>query len=175
MRKLPGLLAAALCGALALSACDDGAPPIPATPSSQPRPAGTSAPAVGPASTASPQVQARIDAARAAYRAGNYQQALVEAQEGIKLDSRNADVQYLAGNAYNQLGGVTADAGTRANLFQNAVNAYQRALELDPRKDEALTNLATVYYQNGQLDDAQKRIEQALAINPTDATSGLRK
>ena len=101
----------------------------------------------------------------------NEQQALSEAQEGIKLDNRNADVHYLAGNAFNQLGGITPDAGTRASLFQNAVTSYQRAIELDPRKDEALTNLATVYYQNGQLDDAQKRIEQALAINPTDATS----
>lgn len=168
MRKPAGILITALCGALMLSACDDGAPPL--TPTGQARPAATAAVA-GPASTASPQVQARIEAARSAYRAGNFQQALSEAQEGIKLDNRNADVHYLAGNAFNQLGGITADAGTRASLFQNAVTAYQRAIELDPRKDEALTNLATVYYQNGQLDDAQKRIEQALAINPTDATS----
>ncbi len=168
MRNSAGILVTALCGALLLGACDDGAPPI--TPTGPARPSATTA-AVGPASTASPQVQARIEAARSAYRAGNYQQALSEAQEGIKLDNRNADVHYLAGNAFNQLGGITADAGTRANLFQNAVTAYQRAIELDPRKDEALTNLATVHYQIGQLDDAQKRIEQALAINPTDATS----
>jgi tetratricopeptide (TPR) repeat protein len=165
MRRSAGILVTALCGALLLSACDDGAPPL--TPTGQARPAATTA----AASTASPQVQARIEAARAAYRAGNFQQALSEAQEGIKLDNRNADAHYLAGNAFNQLGGITADAGTRASLFQNAVTSYQRAIELDPRKDEALTNLATVYYQNGQLDDAQKRIEQALAINPTDATS----
>lgn len=158
-------LAGALCAAIGLAACG-GAEPAPA-------PTRAPTPQLGPtqSSTVSPQTQARIDAARAAYRTGNYQQALTEALEGAKLEPGNAEIRYLTGNAYNQLGSQTADGAARAGLLQNAIKAYLSAVELDPRKDEALTNLATVYYQLGQLDEAQKRIEQALAINPADATS----
>lgn len=173
MRRMPVARVLTLLGlALALGACDATPTAGPLPPLVQAPTVGAPAgPSVGGATTPSAQVQARIDAANAAYRLGNFQQALSEAQEGIKLDPRNAEIQYLAANAYNQLGGMSSDTASRNNLFQSAIAAYLKTIELNPRKDEAMTNLATVYYQLGQLDEAQKRAEQALTISPNDVTT----
>jgi tetratricopeptide (TPR) repeat protein len=121
--------------------------------------------------TANPDAQPHLDAARAALKAGKFDVAITEAQAAITADAKSAQGYYLLGNAYNQLASTQSDAKERQANLAKAVDAYLKAINLDPQNDAAFTNLATVYYQTGQFDEAQTRVEQALKIKPDDATS----
>jgi Flp pilus assembly protein TadD len=132
-----------------------------------PTPAATSQPAAATTQAG----QTHIDAAKAALKAGKYDDALKEAQLAITIDGQNSEAHYLLGNAYNQLAGIETDGPKRQDDLTKAVDEYMKAINLDPKNDAAFTNLATVYYQNGQFDEAEKQVNLALKLNPTDPTS----
>jgi tetratricopeptide (TPR) repeat protein len=136
-----------------------------------PTPISTQPAATAARATDSPAAQASLDAARKAIEAGNFDEAIKQAQEAIAASPDNSVAHYVLGNAYNQMAPTQADIQQRQATLAKAVDAYLKAIALDPQNDAALTNLATVYYQNGQFDEAQKRVEQALAIKPNDSTS----
>jgi tetratricopeptide (TPR) repeat protein len=161
-------LIAALVVVVTLASCAQPAS-LPST-SATPASAATAAPAAQAAQAAN-GTQAHIDAARAALKAGKFDQALTEAQAAVKADAQSSEAQYLLGNAYNQLAGNEVDPQKRQDDLSKAVDAYQAAIKLDSKNDAAFTNLATVYYQNGQFDDAQTNVEQALKLRPDDPTS----
>ncbi|HEY3288658.1 MAG TPA: tetratricopeptide repeat protein, partial [Anaerolineae bacterium] len=115
--------------------------------------------------------QVHLDAARTALKAGKFDNACSEAAAAVQADAKSSVAQYLLGNAYNQLAGVETDLQKRQDDLTKAVDAYLAAIKLDGNNDAAYTNLATVYYQNGQFDEAQKQVEQALKIKPDDSTS----
>jgi tetratricopeptide (TPR) repeat protein len=56
--------------------------------------------------------------------------------------------------------------GTRAE----AINAYDRALEVDPQSLDALLNCGTLYYEDGNLEKASEYFQRAIAL---DADSAL--
>ena len=62
---------------------------------------------------------------------------------------------YLAGNAYEGLG-----------QFEQAVVAYEQALEIDPRFTAAVTRLARLALQADDTDGARARFQTALEDNP---------
>lgn len=78
--------------------------------------------------------------------------------QGIS-DDANPD----AAEAYTQLGVAYLE---RDNL-PRALNALDRALELDPRHPEALQALALVYQQQGESDLANRYFQQALNAAPS--------
>jgi tetratricopeptide (TPR) repeat protein len=138
-----------------------------ATACAVPTPAAT----VRPTVAVSADMQVHLDAAKAALKANKFDEALKEAQAAVAADAQSSEAQYLLGNAYNQLAGIEADATKRQDYLAKAVDAYLSAIKFDPRNDAAFTNLATVYYQNGQFDEAQTQVELALKLQPNDATS----
>lgn len=50
--------------------------------------------------------------------------------------------------------------------LEEAMDAYRRALELDPSLAAAHTNLGRACYQRGRLDEARHHFERALALDP---------
>ena len=48
-----------------------------------------------------------------------------------------------------------------------AQSCYERALTLDPRRVEALNNMADVHFRRGDLDAALQELQEALAIDST--------
>jgi Flp pilus assembly protein TadD len=66
------------------------------------------------------------------------------------------------------------EAGNRhaqAGEFQEAIAAYQSALELRPDYVSAMSNLGVAYYNNGQLEEAVAVYQKALEIAPEDAAA----
>jgi tetratricopeptide (TPR) repeat protein len=65
---------------------------------------------------------------------------------------------------------------THANRFQHeqAVQSYKRAIELDPKLDEARHQLALVYLHIGLFDKAWAEIGKALEINPANTLARYR-
>ena len=149
----------AICLGIGLTACSTPAPAPTATPQATPTHAVDSA------------AQTHITAAKAAIKAGKLDEAIGEAKAAADADPQSSDAAWVLGNAYNQMADTQTAAELRQNYLSKAVDAYLQAIKLNPNNDAAFTNLATVYYKTGQFDEAQKRVEEALKLNPTDATS----
>lgn len=170
--RLPAI---AVCAAAFLASCAQPSPPPPVPSTARPI-QGTVVAAPAPAATqppaATPNAEARrrLDAVRTAMRAENYAAALAEAEAATTADPTNSEVFYILGNVNNQWASALADVEQRQQALGRAVDAYARAITLNPNNDAALVNLGTVYYQNGQFDDAQRQVEAGLKINPSDPT-----
>jgi tetratricopeptide (TPR) repeat protein len=87
-----------------------------------------------------------------AQQSGSIPEAISEYQRAIALDPDNAD-------ARNALG-ILLHLSYRRHA--EAIAHYQKALEVRPNFSEARTNLANVYLDQGQYDQAIKLYEQVL-------------
>jgi tetratricopeptide (TPR) repeat protein/peroxiredoxin len=67
--------------------------------------------------------------------------------------------------AWNNLGIVVARQGHTEEAIQN----FQRALQIDPDFVIALVNLGNAYHQQKRWDDAKRVLERALELSPDDA------
>lgn len=68
----------------------------------------------------------------------------------------------LKARAFNNFGVALADA----KRLDEAINAYQKAIELDDKYHDALSNLAVAYSLKGNYDQAIEALQKALVINP---------
>lgn len=152
-----GAVCALIVAAAAAGCAGAGLPPPIPTPAPQP--------------TVSQETQSRVESIKVSLKAGKLDQAQADAEALVKAEPNNSTAYYLLGNAHNQMAGTAADEQSRRDHLAKAVDAYLTAIRLDPNNDAAHTNLATVYYQNAQFDEAQKYVEAALKLKPDDATS----
>ncbi|WP_146237347.1 tetratricopeptide repeat protein [Deinococcus yavapaiensis] len=67
-----------------------------------------------------------------------------------------------AAEAQNVLGVIHAVLGDEAS----ARASFDRALEIDPRHDRALTNIGNLFLERGELSEAEAYYRRALALNP---------
>jgi cytochrome c-type biogenesis protein CcmH/NrfG len=84
-----------------------------------------------------------------------------------------AEVMKNQGNtaAWIQLGHVYFDT----DQYQKASVAYEKALKIDPRNADVLTDLGIMYRRSGQPQKAIKSFDRALAINPKHETAMFNK
>jgi superkiller protein 3 len=76
----------------------------------------------------------------------------------VAVESGTAEEHFQKGNEYAQQG-----------QFQEAIDEYLAALEIEPEHVSALTNLGVAYYNTGRLQEAITQYEKAIAIAPEDA------
>ena len=102
-----------------------------------------------------------LDSAEGLYDAGatylrlnQLERAETSLTEAIKMDSGLAD-------AYNALGVVM----TKRRRYDEALDLYNRALELNPRDAGFRINLALTYHLQGRGDDAEQVYREAVSIN----------
>ena len=69
--------------------------------------------------------------------------------------------------AWIQLGNVYFDAGR----YNEAVNAYERAVELDPNKPDVWTDLGVMYRRTKRPERAVDAFGKAMALNPEHKTA----
>jgi len=53
---------------------------------------------------------------------------------------------------------------------QDAINRYRQALKLDPMSAPIAGNLALIYHDLGELDQAQEILDEAISLNPEDSS-----
>jgi len=90
---------------------------------------------------------------------GDYERAVEECSESIRLDSANAYARYNLGYAYQRQG-----------RLDEAVEEYAAALRLRPGWARALNNMGLVFYYKSQFGPAIDYYEQAIAADGTEAT-----
>ena len=73
-------------------------------------------------------------------------------------NSESAKDHYILGNYYLNLG-----------KLEEAIIAYQQAIQIDPNHANAYFNLGLAYGRQGQLEQAIAAYQQAIQIDPNDA------
>jgi tetratricopeptide (TPR) repeat protein len=87
----------------------------------------------------------------------NYQKALVELNNALQIDPKDAQARYLAGQAAEGLG-----------LGRDAVSHYEATLEFDPANSAARAHLSRLYVLAGVADKALSVAETGLRLSPND-------
>jgi cytochrome c-type biogenesis protein CcmH/NrfG len=72
-------------------------------------------------------------------------------------------------NLFELIGGSDQQQGGQTTDPQEQIERVEKELEENPKDPEAIKNLAALYYQNGQLDDAAHVLERGREVAPNDA------
>ena len=93
-----------------------------------------------------------------AFLAGRYDEGIEELLQAIELGVTQYDLEELytiLGNGYNEL-----------ELYNEAIDAHEKAIELNPDLYEAWVNLGITYRHIGDLEQAEEHYKIALSIEP---------
>jgi len=95
-----------------------------------------------------------LNLARVYAESGNLKQA-AKVIEAVSPDNRTPKMEFTLGAIYQQL-----------KNSHGAVEAFQRAFDMDPNNPRALNALAQALLNNNQLDEALKKYKQLAAADP---------
>jgi tetratricopeptide (TPR) repeat protein len=102
------------------------------------------------------RVVSHANRATAYHDKGDYDQAIADYDEAIRLDPSDAEVFNSRGVAHHHKGD-----------YDQAIADYSEAIRLDPKNAMALRNRGLVYHDDkGDLDRAIRDFDQAIRINP---------
>jgi len=93
-------------------------------------------------------------------RLGRFAEAEATLRQVLERDADNA-------TALNNLGYYLAERGER---LEEALQLIRRAVNIEPNNGAFLDSLGWVYFQMGNLDEAERYLEQAVLYQPRDAT-----
>jgi len=79
-------------------------------------------------------------------------------------DSRDQEIIKLVEYSYYNMGNAYGDK----KEYDKAIKAYQKAIEINPKKDEAYYNMGIAYGAKKEYDQAITFYQKAIALNPKD-------
>jgi tetratricopeptide (TPR) repeat protein len=98
------------------------------------------------------------------FEKGDYNRAIADYSQAIKLDSKYAYAYYSRGYAYFEKGDRN-----------HAIEDYNQAIKLDPKDAGAYLGRGDVYFEKGGYDRAIADYTEALKINPWDREAYKRR
>jgi len=98
-------------------------------------------------------------------RLSRWPEAIEQQRMTLAMTPHDAEARRLLVDAYNSLG---VDLAQRQS-FGEAIMQFRNALNYDEQNPSARYNLATAFFDAGQMKDAFAEAERALALNPTNA------
>jgi tetratricopeptide (TPR) repeat protein len=90
-----------------------------------------------------------------------------DVSQSEQILKRALDLAPLDGSTWNQYAMLEADLGRTGP----AIDKFQKALALNPDLPEGDLNLATVFFQEAQMEPAETALKRALSIDPYDAAA----
>jgi tetratricopeptide (TPR) repeat protein len=128
----------------------------------------------------------KINAARAASNAGDYDTAISTLNDANQLDSSRDLIWFYLADAYRMSAAAQTDLAEKQKRFGLAAAAYQKAIDLRTASETAqkeadntqkvaayYNNLAEVYSKSGKVDDAVATYKKAADLDPSHAGSYL--
>jgi Tfp pilus assembly protein PilF len=113
-----------------------------------------------------------LDQGVEAFRWAEYREAVADFEFAIVLDPDSVTSQLYLGTAYLQQY-IPKDTSSENEAFAtNALAAFHKALEFDPRNRRATTLIAALYLSQKKLDLSQEWYRKALALPP--GSTGLK-
>ena len=100
------------------------------------------------------KAQEHADLASIYEEKGEYDLAIREGEEAVKMDSRNLKGLIALGNSHLQKGN-----------YDKAERYYKKAMKIDPKNGDLLNNTAMLYLSTGRLDEAERLAKEAIATN----------
>ncbi len=110
----------------------------------------------------SDQSEKYLQAGFAYFQEHDYDRAIENYEKAIALGTKSPGAYNMLGLSYRFKFQQTG----KPELQQNEINAFQKALNLDPKYGEAMVNLGTTYYARGEKAQAATWFKKALALNP---------
>jgi tetratricopeptide (TPR) repeat protein len=122
----------------------------------------------------------KLNAAKAAADAGDYDTAIAQLNEANQLDPSRDLIWFKLGDYYRLSAAKQTDPAEKQKRLDSAVESYQKAVDLkkaappskDPTQDAKnlaayYNNLADAYYKDHKVDDAVKNYEMAAQVDPS--------
>ncbi len=94
----------------------------------------------------------------ASYRRGDYQQAITNFDEAIRLGPEDAQAYNIRGNAWDEMG-----------VFERALADYDEAIRIDPNSPAVFHDRAILWQRKGDLDKALVDFDRAIRFTFSDA------
>lgn len=91
----------------------------------------------------------------------NFEKAIEEYQNGLKLDPQFKDIKVNIALAYREMGRIY---GQQKNDMPKAIEYLEKAVQYNPKDGQAYSNLGTCYGLTGQTQKAIDALERALAL-----------
>jgi len=123
----------------------------------------------------------KLLAAKTASDAGDFDSAVTTLKDATDVDASRDLLWFKLGDAYRMSANKQTDPAEKKNRYEQAVNAYQKAIDLktahpDPKEQDAGQKLAA-YYNNlaeadaksGKIDDAVTNYNKAAQLDPARA------
>lgn len=88
---------------------------------------------------------------------GNYANALIEFEEASKIDETYPDLWKFIGVLYD-----------RQSNYPKAIEAYQKAILLNPTDYESIENLVGIYFITKKFDEVKFLVDEQLKVYPKD-------
>jgi len=123
----------------------------------------------------------KLLAAKTASDAGDFDSAITTLKDATDVDATRDLLWFKLGDAYRGSANKQTDPAEKKNRYEQAVNAYQKAIDLktahpDPKEQDAGQKLAA-YYNNlaeadaksGKIDDAVTNYNKAAQLDPARA------
>jgi superkiller protein 3 len=95
------------------------------------------------------------------FQSKDYANAVAAWGKAVKVHD-DAQIEKFLGFSYYNLG-----------QFPDAINAYQKSIQLNPNDSETYFNLAVAYNDNSLYDDAAANFAQAFKIDPKDSNAAV--
>ncbi len=103
-----------------------------------------------------------LQAGFAYFQQHDYDRAIENYEKAIASGAKSAGAYNMLGMAYRFKYQQTGNP----ELQQNEIDAFQKAVNIDPKYWVAMINLGTTYYSRGEKAQAASWLKKALALNP---------
>jgi superkiller protein 3 len=108
------------------------------------------------------QSEEYLQAGFAYFQQQDFDKAIQNYEKAIALGTKSAGAYNFLGMSYRFKFQQTG----KPELQQNEIDAYQKAINLDPNYWVAMVNLGTTYYSRGEKAQAAVWFKKAMALNP---------
>jgi tetratricopeptide (TPR) repeat protein len=107
------------------------------------------------------------------FRTGRIKEAVVAAQDRIKLDPNDLDAHRLLADVYLRSLGDNQQQETSAQMLKLAIGEFQKIVQLDPNNPEDHLMLARLYAADHQSAQAEEQLASARKIDPGSEETAL--
>ena len=100
------------------------------------------------------------------YREAQFQIAIMHFKEAVRLDPTLLNARLYLATAYAQQFVPGNDSADNKQVAQQAIDAFQDVLKMDPNNLTAIASIAQIYYNMKDFDNAKKFQQRRLTIEP---------
>lgn len=100
------------------------------------------------------------------YRSAQFQPAIMHFKEAVRLDPSLLNARLYLATAYAQQYVPGGDSEDNVKIAQQAIDAFQDVLKMDPRNTTAIASIAQIYYNMKKFDLAKQYNQDRIKLEP---------